>query len=92
MGFLQKSMDFVRMNISRRGYFLSRSKNAGILELPTPTFWRIFSLVNSHNLLGNPYFFPTKIANLLFVIKIRQPLKQNFMLNCKKTMIKKKEL
>ena len=32
-----------------------------------------------------------KITNLLFVIKTRQPLKQNFMLNCKKTMIKKKE-
>ena len=28
-------------------------------------------------------------TNLLFVIKTRQPLKQNFMLNCKKTMIKK---
>ena len=34
----------------------------------------------------------TQITNLLFVIKTRQPLKQNFMLNCKKTMIKKKEL
>ena len=43
MGFLQKSMDFVKMNISRRGY-----------ELPASTFWRIFSLVNSHNLLSNP--------------------------------------
>ena len=58
----------------------------------SPTFWRIFSLVNSHNLLGNPLLFPTEIINLLFVIKTRQPLKQNFMLNCKKTMIKKKEL
>jgi len=33
-----------------------------------------------------------KITNLLFVIKTIQPLKQTFMLNCKKTMIKKKEL
>ena len=50
-----------------------------------------FSLVSSHNLLENPLLFPTEITNLLFVIKTRQPLKQNFMLNCKKTMIKKKE-
>ena len=57
----------------------------------TPILWRIFSLVNSHNLLENPLLFPTEITNLLFVIKTRQPLKQNFMLNCKKTMIKKKE-
>ena len=49
-----------------------------------------FSLINSHNLLENPLLFPTEIINLLFVIKIRQPPKQNFMLNCKKTMIKKK--
>ena len=49
-----------------------------------------FSLVNSHNLLENPLLFPTEITNLLFVIKNRQPLKQNSMLNCKKTMIKKK--
>ena len=46
-----------------------------------------FSLVSSHNLLENPLLFPTEITNLLFVIKTRQPLKQNFMLNCKKTMI-----
>ena len=51
-----------------------------------------FSLVNSHNLLENPLLFPTEITNLLFVIKNRQPLKQNFMLNCKRTKIKKKEL
>ena len=50
-----------------------------------------FSLVNSHNLLENPLLFPTEITNLLFVIKTRQPLKQNFMLNCRKTMVKKKE-
>ena len=43
-----------------------------------------FSLVSSHNLLENPLLFPTEITNLLFVIKNRQPLKQNFMLNCKK--------
>ena len=50
-----------------------------------------FSLVNSHNLLENPLLFPTEITNLLFVIKNRQPLKQNFLLNCKETMVKKKE-
>ena len=51
-----------------------------------------FSLVSSHNLLENPLLFPTEITNLLFVIKTRQSLKQNFMLNCKKTMIKKKRI
>ena len=51
-----------------------------------------FPLINSHNLLENPLLFPTEITNLLFVIKNRQPLKQTFMLNCKKTTIKKKEL
>ena len=51
-----------------------------------------FSLVNSHNLLENPLLFPTEITNLLFTSKNRQPLKQNFMLNCKKTVVKKKEL
>ena len=50
-----------------------------------------FSLINSHNLLENLLLFPTEITNLLVVIKTRQPLKQNFMLKCKKTMIKKKE-
>ena len=50
-----------------------------------------FSLVNSHSFLENPLLVPTEITNLLFVIKTRQPLKQNFMRNCKKTMIKKKE-
>ena len=30
-------------------------------------------------------------TSLLFVIKTRQPLKQNFMLNCKETMVKKKD-
>ena len=50
-----------------------------------------FSLFNSHNLMENPLLFLTEITNLLFVIKNRQPLKQNFLLNCKKTMIKKKE-
>ena len=50
-----------------------------------------FSLINSHNLLKNLLLFPTEITNLLFVIKNRQSLKQNFMLNCKQTMIKKKE-
>ena len=58
----------------------------------TPTLWGIFSLVNFHNLLENPLLFPTGSTNLLVVIKTRQPLKQNFMLNCKKTMIKKKGL
>ena len=43
------------------------------------------SLIKNHNLLENPLLFPTEITNLLFVIKNRQPLKQNFMLNCKKT-------
>ena len=43
-----------------------------------------FSLINSHNLLKNLLLFPTEITNLLFVIKNRQPLKQNSMLNCKK--------
>ena len=57
----------------------------------TPTLWGIFSLVNSHNLLASPLLFPTEIANLLFVIKTIQPLKQTFMLNCKETMVKKKE-
>ena len=51
-----------------------------------------FSLVSSHNLLENPLLFSTEITNLLFVIKTRQPLKQNSMLNCKKTMIKKKRI
>ena len=51
-----------------------------------------FSLFNSHNLMENPLLFLTEITNLLFVIKTRQPLKQNFMLNCKKTMIKKKRI
>ena len=50
-----------------------------------------FSLVSSHNLLENPLLFSTEITNLLFVIKTRQLLKQNFLLNCKETMIKKKE-
>ena len=50
-----------------------------------------FSLVSSHNLLENPLLFPTEITNLLFVIKTRQPLKQNFLLNCKETMVKKRE-
>ena len=45
-----------------------------------------FSLINSHNLLKNLLLFPTEITNLLFVIKNRQSLKQNFMRNCKKTM------
>ena len=96
MGFLQKSMDFVRMNISRRGYFLTRLyKNYIRCEMiPTSVSYLLenFSLVSSHNLLENPLLFPTEIINLLFVIKIRQPPKQNFMLNCKKTMVKKKEL
>ena len=48
-------------------------------------------MIKNHNLLENSLLFPTEITNLLFVIKTRQPLKQNFMLNCKKTMIKKKE-
>ena len=50
------------------------------------------SLIKSQNLLENPLLFPTQITNLLFVIKNRQPLKQNFMLNCKKTIIKKKRI
>ena len=58
----------------------------------TPTLWGIFSLVNSHNLLASPLLFPTEITNLLFVIKNRQPMKQNSMLNCKRTTVKKKEL
>ena len=51
-----------------------------------------FSLVSSHNLLENPLLFPTEITNLLFVIKTRQPLKQNFMLNCKESIAKKGRL
>ena len=51
-----------------------------------------FSLFNSHNLMENPLLFLTEITNLLFVIKTRQPLNQNFMLNCKKAMIKKKRI
>ena len=58
----------------------------------TPILWRIFSLVNSHNLLENPLLFPTEITNLLFVIKTRQPLKQNFMRNCKKNYGKEKRI
>ena len=53
--------------------------------------WQNSSLIKNHNLLENFLLFPTEITNLLFVIKTRQPLKQNFMLNCKKTMIKKKD-
>ena len=49
-----------------------------------------FSLVNSHNLLANLLLFPTEITNLLFFIKNKQLLQQNFMLNCKKSMVKKK--
>ena len=70
MGFLQKSMDFVRMNISRRGYLLTRSKNAG-------------AFLNYLLLLYGEFSYFSKTIQLL---------KQNFMLNCKKTMIKKKEL
>ena len=51
-----------------------------------------FSLVSSHNLLENPLLFSTKITSLLFVIKTRQPLNQNFMLNCKENMVKKKRI
>ena len=51
-----------------------------------------FSLFNSHNLMENPLLFLTEITNLLFVIKTSQPLKQTFMLNCKKTMIKEKRI
>ena len=51
-----------------------------------------FSLVSSHNLLENPLLFPTQITNLLFVIKTRQPLKQNFMRNCKKNYGKEKRI
>ncbi|OLA04293.1 MAG: hypothetical protein BHW19_11660 [Eubacterium sp. 38_16] len=48
-----------------------------------PVFLAIFlsrnsSLIKSQNLLENPLLFPTQITNLLFVIKNRQPLKQNF--------------
>ena len=53
-------------------------------------FTEIFSLFNFHYLLGNLLLFPTEITNLLFVIKNRQPLKQNFMLNCKKLWQRKK--
>ena len=49
-----------------------------------------FSLVNSHNLLENPLLFPTEITNLLFVVKL-SAAEINFMLNCRKTMVKKKE-
>ena len=74
MGFLQKSMDFVRMNISRRGYFLTRLyKNYIRCEMiPTSVSYLMenFSLVNSHNLLENPLLFPTEITNLLFVVKL----------------------
>ena len=54
--------------------------------------WGNSSLIKNHNLLENPLLFPTEITNLLFAIKNRQPLKQNFLLNCKETMVKKKEL
>ena len=91
MGIAQRFMVFIRMNISRKGYFLTRLYKNYIRCQMTPTLWGIFSLVNSHNLLASPLLFPTEITNLLFVIKNRQPLKQNFMLNCKNTMIKKKE-
>ena len=54
--------------------------------------WGNSSLIKNHNLLENPLLFPTEITNLLFVIKTIQPLKQNFMLNCKKTIVKKKRM
>ena len=62
-----------------------------------PVFLAIFlsrnsSLIKSQNLLENPLLFPTQITNLLFVIKNRQPLKQNFMLNCKKSYDKEKRI
>ena len=50
-----------------------------------------FHLIKNHNLLENLLLFLTEITNLLFVIKNRQPLEQNFVLNCKRTTIKKKE-
>ena len=72
MGIAQKSMVFIRMNISGKGYFLTRLyKNYIYLLLP----YGEFSQVNSHNLLGNPLLFPTEITNLLFVIKTSQSLK-----------------
>ena len=87
-GIAQKAMVFIRMNISRRRYFLTRLyKNYIYLLQPHGEFF----LVNSHNLLENPLLFLTEITNLLFVIKTRQSLKQNFLLNCKETMVKKKE-
>ena len=62
-----------------------------------PVFLAIFlsrnsSLIKSQNLLENPLLFPTQITNLLFVIKTRQPLKQNFMRNCKKNYGKEKRI
>ena len=53
--------------------------------------WGNGSPIKNHILLEIFLLFLTQITNLFFVIKTRQPLKQNFMLNCKKTMIKKKE-
>ena len=80
-------MDFIRKNISKKGYFLLDC----IRVIFTYSYlMENFYLVNSHNLPENPLLFPTEITNLLFVIKNGQPLKQNSMLNCKKTMIKKK--
>ena len=54
--------------------------------------WRNSSLIKSQNLLENPLLFPTQITNLLFVIKNRQPLKQNFMLNCMESSKEKRML
>ena len=44
---------------------ISQQECRGILELPPSTFWRIFSLVNSHNLLGNP-LIPLQALNTNF--------------------------
>ena len=66
-GFSPKVYGFIKMNISRRGYFLTRAYKNYIYLL----------------LLYGEFF--------LFFSKTIQLLKQNFMLNCKKTMIKKKE-
>ena len=87
----QKAMVFIRMNISRRRrYFLTRLyKNYIYLLLPHGEFFLWLTL---HNLLENPLLFPTEITNLLFVIKTRQPLKQNFLLNCKQDYDKEKRM
>ena len=76
------------MRGSSRSLWLSSKQK---LQTRNIFLWQNSSLIKNHNLLENPLLFPTEITNLLFVIKTRQPLKQNFLLNCMETMVKKKE-